>query len=101
MPQTPISSADTLLAELRHWGEIETPTTDPQAVNRLMDVAEGGLAEARAALTRIHGRNGYGENLLARTPGSGKPILVIGHLDTVWSHGSLAYMPYRVDGDAA
>ena len=50
-----------------------------------MDVAEGELARAGAALTRIPGRDGFGDNLIARTPGEGKPILVAGHLDTVWS----------------
>jgi glutamate carboxypeptidase len=70
-------------------------------VNRLMDVVEGELARAGAALTRIPGHGGYGDNLLARTPGSGKPVVVIGHLDTVWSTGTLATMPYTVDGDRA
>ena len=31
-------SSEALLEELRTWVEIETPTTDPAAVNRLMDV---------------------------------------------------------------
>jgi len=51
-----------------------------------------------ASLTRIPGRDGYGDNLIARTPGEGKPVLVAGHLDTVWSHGTLNDMPYQVSG---
>lgn len=101
MPQTQQAGSETLLAELQGWVEIETPTTDPAAVNRLIDVAEAGLAEAGAALTRIPGRDGYGDNLLARTPGAGKPIAIIGHLDTVWSHGTLGAMPFRIEGDLA
>ena len=38
MPQTPLASSETLLEELPHWVELETPTTDPAAVNRLMDL---------------------------------------------------------------
>ncbi len=101
MPQTDVGSSEDLLAELAKWVAMETPTTDPEAVNRLMDVAEAELARAGAALTRIPGRDGFGDNLIARTPGQGKPIFVAGHLDTVWSHGTLDGMPYRVDGAKA
>ncbi len=101
MPQTPLASSEALLEELRHWVELETPTTDPAAVNRLMDLAETGLRDVGAELTRIPGRDGFGDNLVARTPGAGKPILVAGHLDTVWSHGTLEKMPFRIDGGRA
>ena len=73
MPQTDVGRSEDLLAELSDWVAMETPTTDPKAVNRLMDVAEGDLARAGAALTRIPGRDGYGDNLIARTPGEGSP----------------------------
>ena len=101
MPQTDVGSSEDLLAELATWVKVETPTTEPDAVNRLMDLAEAELARAGAALTRIPGRDGYGDNLIARTQGDGKPILVAGHLDTVWSLGTLDDMPYRVDGAKA
>ena len=101
MPQTDVGSSENLLAELAKWVAMETPTTDPAAVNRLMDVAEGELSRAGAALTRIPGRDGFGDNLIARTPGAGKPVFVAGHLDTVWSHGTLDGMPYAVNGEKA
>ena len=37
MPQTEIGSSERLLQELRTWVEHETPTTDPKAVNGLLD----------------------------------------------------------------
>jgi glutamate carboxypeptidase len=101
MPQTDVGRAADLLSELSGWVKVETPTTDAASVNRLMDVAEGELTRAGAAVTRIPGRGGFGDNLIARTPGEGKPVLVAGHLDTVWSLGSLKTMPYRVDGPRA
>ncbi|MFO1027198.1 MAG: M20 family metallopeptidase [Acetobacteraceae bacterium] len=101
MPATDIGTSEDLLAELSHWVRLETPTTDATSVNRLMDVAEGELTRAGAAVTRIPGRGGFGDNLVARTTGSGKPILVAGHLDTVWSLGTLAQMPYTVNGSKA
>src|ERR1700739_1609244 len=101
MPQTDVGSSEHLLAELANWAAMETPTTDAASANRLMDVAEGELGRAGGALTRIPGRDGYGDNLIARTPGTGKPVLVAGHLDTVWSHGTLDPVPYHLNGHKA
>jgi glutamate carboxypeptidase len=101
MPATDVGTSEDLLAELSAWVRMETPTTDAAAVNRLMDVAEAELSQTSAAITRIPGRDGFGDNLIARTPGEGKPILVAGHLDTVWSHGTLETMPYVVNGTKA
>lgn len=102
MPRTEIGTSERLLSELKEWVLMETPTTDPAAVNRLLDRAEGELAAVGAALTRIPGRDGFGDTLIARTPGEGPPIVVAGHLDTVWDHGTLAGpMPFRVEGERA
>ena len=35
------------------------------------------------------------------TPGAQKPILLIGHHDTVWAKGTLARMPFRIRGGRA
>jgi glutamate carboxypeptidase len=101
MPATDVGRSEDLLAELESWVRIETPTTEPAAVNRLMDRAEADLAQAGAALTRIPGRDGFGDMLIARTAGAGKPVVIAGHLDTVWSLGTLDVMPYRLDGEKA
>ena len=101
MPQTEVGRSEDLLRELRTWVELETPTTVPAAVNQLMDIAERELAGAGAQVQRIPGRNGFGDNLMARTPGEGQPVLIAGHLDTVWSVGTLDVMPFRVDGEKA
>jgi glutamate carboxypeptidase len=104
MPQTQIGNSEDLLAELAEWVKIESPTTDPAGVNRVMGLAEAGLAAAGAAVTRIPGRNGYGDNLIARAgapAGGNGHILIAGHLDTVWERGTLDTMPFRIDGEKA
>jgi glutamate carboxypeptidase len=102
MQQTELGTAERLLDELRRWVELETPTNDARAVNRLIDLCAAELAAVGAAIERIPGRDGFGDNLLARTPGEGAPLLVAGHLDTVWDHGRLAAdMPFRIEGDRA
>jgi glutamate carboxypeptidase len=102
MPVTELGSSDRLLAELRTWVEAETPTTDAAAVNRLMDRCEAELRAVGGCITRLPGRDGFGDTLLCHTPGEGAPIVVAGHLDTVWDHGTLATsMPWKVDGAKA
>src|ERR1700691_4362475 len=101
-----MTEAEDLLAELATWVRLETPSTDPAAVNRLMDLAERDLAQAGADMTRVPGKAGFGDSLIARTQGPEnrrgiKPILVAGHLDTVWSNGTLEKMPFRVNGEKA
>jgi glutamate carboxypeptidase len=101
-----MTASEDLLTELAAWVHLETPTSDAVAVNRLMDVAERDLTRAGAGLTRIPGRDGFGDSLIARTPGAGKrngrkPIVIAGHLDTVWSHGTLEKMPFHVNGEKA
>ena len=55
--------------------EAETPSTDAAAVNRLLDQAAAGLGGAGARLERLPGRDGFGDTLIARTPGEGAPIV--------------------------
>jgi glutamate carboxypeptidase len=102
MPKTEIGTSDRLLAELRFWVEAETPTTDAAAVNRLLDRCHAELAAVGGAVQRLPGRDGFGDTLVCRTPGEGAPVVVAGHLDTVWDHGTLATsMPWRVEGAKA
>jgi glutamate carboxypeptidase len=93
-----------MLAGLRPWVETESPTYDAAAVNRMMDLATRDLAMAGALVERIPGSQGLGDNVRARFPHpkAGSPgILVMGHLDTVHPMGTLAALPWRIDGERA
>ncbi|MFC7399879.1 M20/M25/M40 family metallo-hydrolase [Chelatococcus sp. GCM10030263] len=99
----PFSAAD-LLDEIRSWVEIESPTTDATAVNRMADKVAAEAAAAGMSIRRIPGRDGYGDHLLAEIPGRRNVpgILVLSHLDTVHPIGTLAKdLPFRVEGDEA
>ena len=74
-----------MLAELRGWIEIESPTTVPEAVNRMVDHVEHAYHGTHARLERIPGRNGFGDHLIARSSWgtANRTILVLSHLDTV------------------
>jgi glutamate carboxypeptidase len=89
--------AESILAGLRRWVEIETPTGDVENMARLLDVLASDFAQIGASLERIPGRDGMGDHLLVRLPwGSGPGILSVSHLDTVCPPRSIAM---RRDGD--
>ena len=92
-----------LLAGIRSWVEIESPSTDAEAVNRMVRLVEADLDGAGLETERMAGRDGFGDHLLARTPwDTNEPgIMVLGHLDTVWSMGTLDLRPFRVEDGKA
>lgn len=96
--------ADAMLAGLRDWVECESPTFDPAAVNRMMDLAARALVLAGARIERIAGRMGYGDCVRASFPHARADvpgILLMGHFDTVHPVGTLAALPFRRDGNRA
>jgi glutamate carboxypeptidase len=85
----------TALDLLRELVEIESPTYSP-GVRRVAEVCAGEL-EALGAWPRFLD----GDHLVAELDGEGQPLLLVGHTDTVWPEGTLATMPFRIDGDRA
>jgi len=93
-----------LLAGIRSWVEIESPTTDAAAVNRMVDKVEADNKAFGAVVKRIPGRDGLGDHLLVSSPAAEdeKGILVLSHTDTVHPLGMLATtLPFRVEDDFA
>jgi glutamate carboxypeptidase len=100
-PVTLPFDTDRMLAGLKRWVETESPTFDVPAVNRMMDVAAADLAAAGAQVDRVPGPPGLGDCVRADFPHPrrGEPgILLMSHLDTVHSVGTLAKLPFRRDG---
>ena len=99
----PNPTADELLEGIRTWVEVESQTLDTAGVNQMMDIISAGFSEAGAAITRIPGRDGFGDHVSieAAWNDDGPGILVLSHLDTVHPKGTLAEFPYRKDGDRA
>lgn len=103
-----LSDLDALLDCLRRAVEIESPSGNRAAIDamarffaREIEVA-GGTAEllphaqAGAAV-----RGEFPATTRVRRPRDRKPILLLGHHDTVWETGTLASMPFRVRGGRA
>ena len=49
---------------------------------------------------QLHNTQNFGNHLQADFPGRAqKPVLLLGHIDTVWDLGTLAKMPFRIADD--
>jgi glutamate carboxypeptidase len=93
-----------MLACLRRAVEIESPTHSKSDVDRLAKFfaqefrKSGGrvrLLPHAVAGTAVRGEFWW------RGKSHAKPLLLLGHLDTVWDVGTLARMPFRVRGGRA
>lgn len=88
-----------LLELLQSLVEVESPSDDKAAVDRCMDVA-ATYSERLGGRVKRHRQRDFGDLLevrFGRGSRAAKPILLLGHLDTVWPLGTLAQMPYRID----
>ena len=98
----PVIDGEEVLEGIRRWVEIETPSPDGQAVNKLVDLVQSEAAALGAETERRPGRDGFGDILTVRSPwGGNEPgILILSHLDTVHPIGTLAeHNAFRRDGD--
>ena len=76
--------------------EIESPSDDKAAVDRCTAAVEE-MAAAVGGRAKRHRQREFGDVLELRFgPRRGMPLLLLGHLDTVWPLGTLKRMPFRV-----
>jgi glutamate carboxypeptidase len=71
---------------------LESPSTDKVAVDRCGAELAARLAALGARVTRLDQQD-RGDHVRAEFPGSGQPVLLLGHFDTVWPVGQLERMP--------
>jgi glutamate carboxypeptidase len=90
------------LVILKSLVELESPSDNKAAVDRCTDLVAKAVTSLGGRVRR-HRRRDAGDILEARfeppkaRQRSGKPILVLGHLDTVWPLGTLAQMPFKIE----
>lgn len=84
---------------LKQIVEFESPSSEKQAVDRLIDFLQSELERREAAVERIP-QDAYGDLLIARWPGDDRePLFVMTHVDTVWPVGTLERLPWKIEGD--
>ena len=105
-----------MLALLQRMVEIESPSDNKAAVDRMGEFLAREFERIGGQVT-IYPQETAGNHLKAEfgagapeprrvcagwgEGGPGKPVLLLGHFDTVWSMGTLAGMPFRIDAGRA
>jgi glutamate carboxypeptidase len=88
---------DAIISTIRDLVEIESPSDNKVAVDRIAEA----IAEKFSRLggeVRFHRAKDFGSHLQVNFGGkSAKPVLLLGHYDTVYPLGTIATMPCRVE----
>jgi glutamate carboxypeptidase len=92
-----VDRKDSITETIRQLVEIESPSDNKQAVDRLGALLAGRF-EGLGGHSKFHRTQNFGDHLQVdfATERSGKPVLLLGHIDTVYPLGTLAGMPCRV-----
>lgn len=90
--------ASQILETIETLVRLESPSTDKAAVDRC-GAALAAILRAAGADVEVLRQVDRGDHIRARFAGDGRPVLLLGHFDTVWPVGTLDRMPFRRDGD--
>ena len=92
-----------IVSTIRELVEIESPSDNKQAVDRIAEFLVQKF-EALGGRTQLHRSNDFGDSLQVDFAGSSnarssnhKPVLLLGHYDTVYPLGTLANMPCKME----
>ncbi|OLL72201.1 2-dehydropantoate 2-reductase [Pseudonocardia sp. Ae168_Ps1] len=91
-----------MLDDLRGYVETETPSDDRPSLEKGLAWLDGLVAERCGPASSSESVDGgpYGDvRVLDLAGSSAAPVLLLAHYDTVWPVGTLAGMPFAVDGD--
>jgi len=88
-----------LIEDLGALVESESPSSDPAACEACADVL-AAVGERRLGVAPERVDAGGAPAVVWRFGGPTR-VLLVGHLDTVWPRGTLAELPFRVEGDRA
>jgi glutamate carboxypeptidase len=84
----------TLCDRIEALVRLESPSTDKAAVDRCGAELSRWLSSEGARVDRL-AQTARGDHVRAEFEGKGRPIMILGHFDTVWSVGQLERMPFR------
>ena len=91
--------SDEIVATIRELVEIESPSDNKAAADRLAEVIAEKFSQLGGEI-RFHRAKDFGNHLQVNFGGkSAKAVLLLGHYDTVYPLGTLASMPCSVVGN--
>ena len=81
---------------------VESPSSNKSAVDRAVSLV-AGWCESEQGRIKLHRQSEFGDLLEVsfgpRRASSISPLLLLGHLDTVWEMGTIRRMPFRKQGN--
>jgi glutamate carboxypeptidase len=95
---------DATVAAIGRLVRLESPSTDKAAVDRCGRELVQLLRDTGVSAEPVAQRE-RGDHIRARLPGAGaradaaRPVLLLGHFDTVWPVGTLERMPFHREGN--
>jgi glutamate carboxypeptidase len=90
---------DLIVSTIRDLVEIESPSDNKAAVDRVAEAVADKFSQLGGEV-RFHHTKDFGNHLQVNFAGkSAKPVLLLGHYDTVHPLGTLASMPCSIVGD--
>lgn len=98
---------DEFLDALRAMVNLDCGSFSPTGVNRIADFCEERFVGSGWEVDRrpggpAEGGKQLGDLLIGRLPGPGGPrVLLLSHMDTVFSEGTAQERPFRIEGDRA
>ena len=88
-----------MLAKLATLVNIDSGTGQIAGINRIMEYVQHWMTELGFEVTP-HFSEGFGNNLVAHKRGKGVArILLVGHVDTVYTQGAVQTQPFRREDD--
>ncbi|MDE3179481.1 MAG: M20 family metallopeptidase, partial [Acidobacteriota bacterium] len=97
------SNCDVMVRMLQEAVEIESPSNSARAIMKISDFWAGEFRRSGAAV-QLHDHSTAGCALTAefwKEIKGRRPVLLLGHTDTVWGAGTIASMPFRLRGGRA
>jgi glutamate carboxypeptidase len=92
---------DHTMGTLKRLVELESPSSDKDAVDRLIDYLEEQV-QVRGGKSERLPQETFGDLLVSRFgSGDSRPLLVMTHVDTVWPVGTIDRLPWRIESGKA
>jgi len=101
MDDTPMQRPDrtAMIAALERLVVAESPSPDKARCDACADEVAGLFRQLLGVSAIRHRRPDAGDHLEIRIGEGREPIVLLCHHDTVWPEGTLARLPFRIDGD--
>ncbi len=97
------SHAEGIVHDIGEFVQRETPSTDKVLLDAFAQFLSAYAGKITGGHAEVVESAMSGDNVVLHCDGAkpGKPVMMVGHFDTVWPAGTLKTMPFSIDGNVA